>query len=910
MPDTAVLVTDARGALLVTADGEVEELSFREAAKRAVSERLIVCHAAALARRLECPPFPSFDLLELFAFTLPAEWCVPTPRGLARRLSLPEPKDKVGEAMTLLAAAELLLGLLMRRQDPVGGDAAGIAHLMGRGGWSWAPAVLAALGEPVGVAESRATRAISIWRHLPEWSEEAPPPPPGTQPVSSAEARERLHQLLMAGHEAEERPQQADYSSAAAAAFAPRERADVPVMVLAEAGTGVGKTLGYLAPATLWAEKNGGAVWVSTYTRNLQHQIDGELNRLYPGAEEKSAKVVIRKGRENYLCLLNLEEAARALPTRLQDARGIGLMARWASATRDGDLSGSDFPGWLADLVGVSRSHALADRRGECIFSACQHYNRCFIERSIRQARHARVVVANHALVMVQAAMGGLEERDLPSRYVFDEGHHLFEAADSAFAGHLTGLETAELRRWLLGAEGGRSRARGLKRRVEDLMGEDRTLPERLDEIMAFARVLPGEGWQQRLGQQNPVGEMEQFLAVVRELVYARASAKDSPYSLEIPTDPVTEELMERAGRLDEALARVLTPLAEFTRRLGNRLVDEAETLETGIRQRIEAVVRSLERRAVVPLRGWRQMLDALGHTTPPVLVDWLGVERNGGSDLDIGLYRHWVDPTQPFMEAMSAHAHGLLVTSATLTDGTGDVEDDWQAAEARTGASHLPVPALRAAVPSPYDYPARTRVFVVGDVRKDDLDQVAGAYRALFEASGGGGLGLFTAISRLRAVHQRIAQPLEQAGLPLLAQHVDGLDIGTLIDIFRAEENACLLGTDAVRDGVDVPGRSLRLICFDRVPWPRPDILHKARREAFGKKRYDDMITRLRLKQAFGRLVRRQDDQGVFVLLDPMMPSRLAGAFPPGVEVQRVGLAEAVAQTREFLHSPSVDIF
>ena len=70
----------------------------------------------------------------------------------------------------------------------------------------------------------------------------------------------------------------------------------------------------------------------------------------------------------------------------------------------------------------------------------------------------------------------------------------------------------------------------------------------------------------------------------------------------------------------------------------------------------------------------------------------------------------------------------------------------------------------------------------------------------------------------------------LEEAGLPLYAQHVDGLDTGTLVDIFRAEEDACLLGTDAVRDGVDVPGRCLRLIVFDRVPWPRPDILHRAR--------------------------------------------------------------------------------
>jgi ATP-dependent DNA helicase DinG len=204
--------------------------------------------------------------------------------------------------------------------------------------------------------------------------------------------------------------------------------------------------------------------------------------------------------------------------------------------------------------------------------------------------------------------------------------------------------------------------------------------------------------------------------------------------------------------------------------------------------------------------------------------------------------------------------------------------------------------------VKSPFDYAANTRVLVVTDVRKDDLSQVAAAYRELFLAAHGGALGLFTAISRLRRVHEQIGPALEETGLSLFAQHVDGLDVSTLVDIFRAEEDACLLGTDAVRDGVDVPGRSLRLIVFDRVPWPRPDIRHKARRELFGKRRYDDMLTRLRLKQAFGRLIRKGDDHGVFVLLDPMMPSRLSGAFPEGVEVERVGLAEAVRRTRGFL--------
>jgi ATP-dependent DNA helicase DinG len=299
-------------------------------------------------------------------------------------------------------------------------------------------------------------------------------------------------------------------------------------------------------------------------------------------------------------------------------------------------------------------------------------------------------------------------------------------------------------------------------------------------------------------------------------------------------------------------------------------------------------------------------MLAALkSGATPPEFVDWFALERFDGRDIDVGMHRHWIDPGVPFTSAVVRPAHGVLLTSATLTDGTGDVEADWAAAEARTGARHL-AEKRRASVPSPFDYAARTRVIVVRDVARDEPRAVAAAMRELFLAAGGGALGLFTAIGRLRAAHALMAPVLEEAGLPLYAQHVDGLDTGTLIDIFRGDPDSCLLGTDAVRDGVDVPGRSLRLLVFDRVPWPRPDILHKARRAEFGASAYDDMIARLRLKQAYGRLIRRADDTGVFVLLDSRLPSRLATAFPPGVAVHRVGLAEAVAMTKGFLAGPT----
>jgi ATP-dependent DNA helicase DinG len=131
-------------------------------------------------------------------------------------------------------------------------------------------------------------------------------------------------------------------------------------------------------------------------------------------------------------------------------------------------------------------------------------------------------------------------------------------------------------------------------------------------------------------------------------------------------------------------------------------------------------------------------------------------------------------------------------------------------------------------------------------------------------------------------------------------------MDTGTLVDIFRDDPHASLLGTDALRDGMDVPGESLRLVIMEQVPWPRPDILHKARRLAGGGTSYDDRIIRARMAQAFGRLIRQAGDKGHFVLLSSATPSRLLTAFPPGTPVTRVTLDEAVARIKSGLFGPA----
>ena len=713
----------------------------------------------------------------------------------------------------------------------------------------------------------------------------------------------------MLGTGAEPRPQQYDYAAAVAAAFAPRDMPDRPHAVLAEAGTGVGKTLGYIAAASLWAEKNHGSVWISTFTRNLQTQIAGELDRLYPDPlypdpAVKRRRVVVRKGRENFLCLLNYEEATAAAATRTgRMAAQLGLIARWIVATEAGDLVGGDFPGWLAELIGRGRVYGLADRRGECVHSACAHFRRCFVEKNIRRARSARIVVANHALVMAQAALGGLDDATVPTRYVFDEGHHLLEAADGAFSIRLSGREGRELRRWIVGAEGsGGSRARGLRRRIGDLIESEDDGTRALIEALGAARILPGDGWAQRVAEGRGLQIFETFLALVRQQVLARAALADAGYGVQAEARPPVAGLVELALELAQGLDRLAAALQRLATVLRAPLEDPENPPEPALRQRLDAAIRGLERRADQQLGSWSRLLRDLAEPPRSETIEWFSLDRIDGLESDVAVTRSWVDPGIPFAEWVARPAHGLVVTSATLTDGEPDPELAWRAAEAATGLRHLPASPFAVRIVSPFDYPEQTRVFVITDIPRDDIGQIAAAYSALFVAAGGGALGLFTAIARLRAVHERIAPALEASGLLLLAQHVEAMSTATLVDIFRAEEDSCLLGTDAIRDGVDVPGRSLRLIVFDRVPWPRPDILHRARRPVFGGPQFSDQVARLRLRQAYGRLIRRADDRGVFVVLDRTLPSRLLAAFPEGVPILRLSLAEATTETARFL--------
>ncbi len=884
------------GCWLRDANGQTRGIGKGDAIMAAADTPLLMLGAPLVASRLGYPDLSGLDLLELFAFIHPARFMVPTPKGLAHALGLDEPGSDDAVPALLQQAAGAMLAVCAN-QDWTGREGAWSAlQSLTRLRWPWAGVLAAHIARPEGAERW-------LFARLPEWDEAPERPQPALVTLAQDQVLARLDTLT--GQSAEQRPGQRAYAAGAAHVFTPRNQRtgtqSRPHVLLAQAGTGIGKTLGYLAPASLWAQESGGTVWVSTFTKALQRQLRRESGRAWSGTRaDGSPPVVVRKGRENYLCLLNLEDALQGGFSG-RAAVLAQLVARWAAYSQDGDMIGGDLPGWLATLFRTRGVAALTDRRGECVYAACPHYRKCFIERSARASAQADLVIANHALVMVNAARGR-DSAARPTRIIFDEGHHVFEAADSTFAAALTGAETIELRRWIMGPEkGAKGRRRGLAARLADVASYDEAGGKAITAAREAAEALPSDGWLARLAQGIPSGPLEALLAGVRCAVYARdeSGGQEAGYGLETEAAQLDGPFIELAGQAQAALGAIRQPLIRLGLRLEAMLEDAPDWLDGQGRARIEGARHALGWRIDL-IASWESLLDRLGGPIDPEFVDWLAVERSDAREFDVGLHRRHLDPMKPFARTVIEPAHGVMLTSATLKDAEG-----WDGAIARSGAGHLDITPLLTEVESPFDYASQAEVLIVTDVAKGDLAALSGAYGRLIEAAGGGVLGLFTAIRRLRAVHGRIADRLARGGLPLYAQHVDPIDTGTLVDIFRDDPKASLLGTDALRDGVDVPGHSLRLVVMEQVPWPKPSILHRARRLANPARdgaiangsgsAYDDRIIRARLAQAFGRLIRSREDRGHFVVLSSAFPSRLLSAFPPGTPVIRLKLDEAL---------------
>jgi ATP-dependent DNA helicase DinG len=633
---------------------------------------------------------------------------------------------------------------------------------------------------------------------------------------------------------------------------------------LLEAGTGVGKSFAYLVPALHWARANGERTVVSTNTINLQEQLVGKdlpLLRRALGGEEYTPTFALLKGWRNYLCLSRMHQAVASQRTLLEQEKLDELIgiAEWAGHTADGTLS--DLPVTPSAEVWDEVS-AEADL---CTRLKCSHFDRCFLFRARRRAAEADVVVVNHHLLAadlsVRQAQDNWEEAAvLPPyrRLVLDEAHHLEDVA----AGHL-GIQVSSraVRRLLSRFErNGRGLAPTL---AHELMGRSDLLSRASLDLLR-QRLLPAIGDARRASDAM-------FLRLYERLDGCPAG------QLRLSDDFATDELWDQglAFELDASLT-AFRALRESVETIADRLAESEETEQRpAILQELRAVMRRLD-----------AVSDGLNRTLRPAsggapTVRWMERSQRGQQ---VTLSAVPLDLAPVLRALLFDRLDTVVLTSATLAAG-----GDFGFLESRLGLSGEDSPVtVREAFASPFDYPSQCVFGIPNDMPEPREDEhahgtaVVQVVTDLAYASDGGMFVLFTSHASLRKAAQEVRAVLGTRW-PILVQGEAPRDV--LLRRFREAENAILLGTDSFWEGVDVPGRALRTLVLNKLPFKVPsEPVTAARLERLAEEGLDGFMNyllphaALKLKQGFGRLIRSRQDMGVVVLLDSRVVTKRYG--------------------------------
>ena len=589
--------------------------------------------------------------------------------------------------------------------------------------------------------------------------------------------------------------------------------------LIAEAGTGTGKTYAYLVPALL----SGKRVIISTGTRALQDQL---YHRDLPRVRDAlgiGLRSALLKGRANYLCLYRTDQA-KGEPRfggRDQAAQFHRVLA-WSQRTQRGDLAE------LADFPEDSPLWPQVTSTTEnCLGSECPFWDDCFVVKARADAQAADVVVVNHHLLLADLALKqeGFGEI-LPGAHAFvlDEAHQLPELATQFFGVTVSARQLNDLARDAL------AECANVSGSIASIQQPARDLEYAVRELRLAMHELPPRGTRQRV-----------------RLHAGSEAALDS-----------------LAHTLD-AFAEAIAPLVEAS--LGFATAHERAGAQ---RQRL----RSWRDRVTGNGAGAD---DAFGGDEFQPEIDRTGQDRNT-DDPDVCWYeltprgfvlqRTPLDVSGPLRQFRESSRAAWIFTSATLA-----VDGSFEHIAGRLGLDD-PDTLLQ---PSPFDWPEQALCYLPRNLPQPNQHEygraLLEAVRPVLDASGGRAFLLFTSHRALREA----ADALAGGPWPLFVQGTAPRHV--LLDAFRNSGNGVLLGAASFWEGVDVPGDALSVVVIDRIPFAAPDdpVLEArldAVRRSGGNPFRDEQIptSAIALKQGVGRLIRSERDRGVLVLCDPRL--------------------------------------
>ena len=633
-------------------------------------------------------------------------------------------------------------------------------------------------------------------------------------------------------------------------------------VLLLEGGTGVGKSLAYLAAAIPFAVRFPTAcpVAISTRTKLLQDQLlakdIGAAARLLGHPELRALSI---KGRANYACARRLEGAldegrdARLFP---EDRLAYAALLACARTRPHGELG--SVPAALLRRFPALREllqRSVSVRPEQCSREQCAHREDCPFGRRRAALARAHLVVANHDLLLRWPP-------DYPrlAHVVVDEVHELADVADEVYALEARPEEILARMDEIFGRPATGGRAAGGRADGRAAPGGEARLPARARRLVEKDAVA----WRRAIQQD--------LVALGRA-----ASELAEGGELDLPGDPGPRfaplaALAESAARRLDTVCDELDALAPASLEAEGTVLERARE---DLRQ-AAAVLRlpfdGAERRASEQVAAFEAL--------EPPFDRWRLVVRA-------------VDPSEPFHRGFLGGLQSFAGVSASLFVGG----DAFAALGSLALEERLGDRVERDSVPSPFPYAEHMRVVALEggeDLVEDTTEVLAELARRL----GGRTLGLFTSLRRMNDVAARLARRLRPDGIEVLLPRRASDDPHALVERFRAG-GAVLLGARRFWQGLDLPGRSLEAVVIEKLPFEVPTELRRRREErlrergedAFGRHTLGRML--LHLKQMSGRLIRTEEDRGVVVIVDarPRMRyfQRLAESLPPGVRVRVV---------------------